>query len=59
MGTIKDTNGRDLTEAEDIKKRWQEYTEELYKKDLHDTDNHNGVIIHQSQTSWNVKSSEP
>ena len=44
MGTIKVRNGRDLTEAEDIKKRWQEYTEELYKKDLHDPDNHNGVI---------------
>ena len=43
-GTIKDKNGMDLTEAEDIKKRWQEYTEELYKKDLHDPDNHNGVI---------------
>ena len=43
MGTIKDRNGMDLTEAEDIKKRWQEYTE-LYKKDLHDPDNHNGVI---------------
>ena len=46
MGTIKDRNGIDLTEAEDIKKRWQEYTEELYKKDLHNPDNHNGVIIH-------------
>ena len=46
MGTIKDRNGRDLTEAEDIKKRWQEYTEELYKKDLHDPDNHDGVITH-------------
>ena len=46
MGTIKDRNGRDLTEAEDIKKRWQEYTEELYKKDLHDPDNLNGVITH-------------
>ena len=46
MGTIKDRNGRDLTEAEDIKKRWQEYTEELYKKDLHDPDNHGGVITH-------------
>src|SRR5574337_1085615 len=44
MGSIKDRNGMDLTEAEDIKKRWQEYTEELNKKDLHDTDNHNGVI---------------
>ena len=45
MGTIKDRNNMDLTEAEDIK-RWQEYTEELYKKDLHDPENHNGVIIH-------------
>ena len=44
MGSIKDRNGMDLTEAEDIKKKWQEYTEELYKKDLHDSDNHNGVI---------------
>ena len=46
MGTIKDRNGMDLTEAEDIKKRWQEYTEELYKKDLHDTVNYDGVITH-------------
>ena len=46
MGSIKDRNVMDLTEAEDIKKRWQEYTEELYKKDLHDPDNHNGVITH-------------
>ena len=46
MGLIKDRNGMDLTEAEDIKKRWQEYTEELYKKDLHDPDNHNSVITH-------------
>ena len=46
MGSIKDRNGMDLTEAEDIKKRWQEYTEELCKKDLHDPDNHNGVITH-------------
>ena len=45
MGSIKDRNGVDLTEAEDIKKRWQEYTEELYKKDLHNQDNHDGVII--------------
>ena len=45
MGSIKDRNGTYLTEAEDIKKRWQKYTEELYKKDLHDPDNHNGVII--------------
>ena len=47
MASIKDRNGMDLTEAEDIKKRWQEYTEELYKKDLHDQDNHDGVITHQ------------
>ena len=46
MGSIKDRNRMDLTEAEDIKKRWQEYTEELYKKDLHDPDNHDGVITH-------------
>ena len=46
MGTIKDRNGMDLTEAEAIKKRWQKYTEELYKKDLHDPDNHDGVITH-------------
>ena len=46
MGSIKDRNGTDLTEAEDIKKRGQEYTEELYKKDLHDQDNHDGVITH-------------
>ena len=46
MGSIKDINGLDVTEAEDIQKRWQEYTEELYKKDLHDPDNHNGVITH-------------
>ena len=46
MGLIKDRNGMDLTEAEDMKKRWQEYTEELYKKDLHDPDNHDGVITH-------------
>ena len=55
MGSIKDRNGMDLTEAEDIKKRWQEYTEELYKKELHQPDNLDGV----SQTSWNVKSSGP
>ena len=46
MGTIKDRNGMDLTEIEVIKKRWQEYTEELFKKDLHDRDNHDGVITH-------------
>ena len=58
MGTKKDRNGMGLTEAEDIKKRWQEYTE-LYKKDLHDPADHDGVITHQSQTSWIVKSSGP
>ena len=58
IGTIKDRNCMDLIEAEDIKKRWQEYTE-LYRKDLHDPDNHDGVITHLSQTSWNVKSSGP
>ena len=47
MGSIKDRNGVDLTEAEDTKKRWQEYTEELYKKDLQDPDDHDGVITHQ------------
>ena len=46
MGTIKNRNGMDLTEAQDIKKRWQEYTEELYKKDFHDLDNHDGEITH-------------
>ena len=46
MGSIKDRNGMDLTEAEDIKKRWQEYTEELYKKDLQNPDNHDGLITH-------------
>ena len=46
MGTISEINGMDLTEIEDIKKRWREYTEDLYKKDLHDSDNHNGVITH-------------
>ena len=49
MGSIKDRNGRDLTEAEDIKKRWQEYTEEPYKKDLYVPDNHDGVITHLEQ----------
>ena len=49
MGSIKDRNGMDLTEAEDIKKRWQEYTEELYKKDLPNPDNHGGVITHLEQ----------
>ena len=62
MGTIKDRNGRDLTEAEDIKKRWQEYTEELYKKDLHDPGNHNGVItdlepdILEPEVKWALES---
>ena len=62
MGTIKDRNGMDLTEAEHIKKRWQEYTEELYKKDLHDPDNHNGVITHlepdilECEVNWAVES---
>ena len=59
MGSIKDRNGMDLTEEQDIKKRWQEYTEELYKKDLHDPDNHDGVITHLEPTSWNVKSNGP
>ena len=59
MGSIKDRNGMDLTETEDIK-RWQEYTEELYKKDLHDQGNHNGVITHlepdtlEGDVSWDV-----
>ena len=58
MDSIKDRNDMDLTEAEDIKKRWQEYTEELYKKDLHDPDNHNGMITHlepdilECQVKW-------
>ena len=57
MGSIKDRDGIDLTEAEDIKKRWQEYTEELYKKDLHDTDNHDGVItdLEQDILEYEVK----
>ena len=59
MGSIKDRNGRDLKEAEDIKKRWQEYAEELYKKDLHNPDNHDGVITHLESDIWNVKSSGP
>ena len=58
MGSIKDRNGLDLIEAEDIK-RWQEYTEELYKKDLHDLDTQDGVITHLEPTSWNAKSSGP
>ena len=58
MGTIKDKNGKDLKEAEEIKKRWQEYTEELYKKDLHDPVNHDAVITHlepnilESKVKW-------
>ena len=62
MGSIKDTNGRDLTEAEDSKKRWQEYIEELYKKDLHDPDNHDGVITHlepnilECEVKWALES---
>ena len=58
MGSIKDRNGMNLTEAEAIKQRWQEYTEELNKKDLHDQDNL-GVITHLEPDSWNVKSSVP
>ena len=62
MGSIKDRNGLDLTEAEDIKKTWQEYTEELYKKDLHDQDNHDGVItqlepdILECEVKWPLES---
>ena len=62
MGSIKDRNGRDLTEAEAIQKTWQKYTEELYKKDLHDQDNHNGVIIHlepdilECEVKWALRS---
>ena len=62
MGLIKDRNGMDLTEAEDIKKRWQEYTEELYKNDLHDQDNHDGVITHlepeilECEVKWALES---
>ena len=56
MGTIKDRNCMDLTEAEDIKKRWQEYTEDLYKKDLYEPDNNDGVITH---LDWSAKSSGP
>ena len=58
MSSIKAVD-MDLTEEEDIKKWWQEYTEELYKKDLHDQDNQDAVITHLDQTSWNVKSSGP
>ena len=62
MGSIKDRNGTDLTEAEDIEKRWQEYTEELYKKDLYEPDNHYGVIIHlqtdilECEVKWALES---
>ena len=62
MGSIKDRNGMDLTDAEDIKKRWQEYTEELYRKDLHDPDNHDGAITHlepdilESEVKWALAS---
>ena len=59
MGLIKNKNGMDLREAEDTEKRQQEYTEELYKKELHDQDNRDGVITHKGQTSWNVKFSGP
>ena len=59
MDTIKDRNIWDITEAEEIKKRWQEYTEELYKKGLNDWDNHDGVVIHLKPESWRVKSSAP
>ena len=58
MGSIKDRNGMDLTETEDIKKRWQEYTEGLYKKDLNDPDNHNGVVTHilECEVKWALES---
>ena len=59
MVIIKDRNSMDLTEAEDIKKRWQEYKEDIYKKDLHDPDNHNDVITILEPTSWNANSSGP
>ena len=59
MVSIKDRNGMDLTEADDIKKRWQEYAEELYKKDLHDPDNHDAVITHLEGDILDVKSSGP
>ena len=59
MGTIKDRNGMDLTEAEDIKKRWQGYTEELYKKDLNDPDNHDGVITHLEPDTLDSEVSGP
>ena len=59
MGLTKDRNGMDLTEAEDIKKRWQEYTEELYKKDLQDQENHESVITHLEPDILELKSSGP
>ena len=59
VGTIKERNGMDLTKAEDIKKRWQEYTEELHKKDLHDPDNYNGVITHLQPEILGVQSPWP
>ena len=59
MGSIKDRNGMDLAEAADIKKRWQEYTEELYRKDLNDPDNHNGVVTDLEPDIWHAKSSGP
>ena len=59
MGKIKNRKGMDLTEAVDIQKRWQKYTEELYKKDLHDPDNHNGMITHLESDILYVKSSGP
>ena len=59
MGSIKDRNGLDLTEAEDIKKRWQEYTEKLYKNNFHDPDNHDGVITHLETDILECKSSGP
>ena len=59
VGSIKDRNGMDLTEAEDIKKRWQENTEERYKKDLHNPDNHDGVITHLEPDILECKSSGP
>ena len=59
MGSIKDRNGMDLTESEDIKKRWQEYMEELYKKDLHEPDNHSGMITYLEPDILDVKSSGP
>ena len=59
MSTIKDRNGMDLAEAENIKKRWQEYTAELYKKDLHDPDKHDGDASSRARTFWSVKSSRP